>query len=82
MPLFEHVCRGFFQKQRLAKDLFSFQAGVAMLFANERDASDVREPVKVESIRLIVVSRLSCPWGPICNPLFVTEALHGLFLIG
>ena len=52
-PLFEHLCRAFFSELRLAKDLFSFQAGVAMLFANERDAPVVRAPVTVDSIRLI-----------------------------
>ena len=37
----------------MAKDLFSYQAGVAMLFANEHDAPVVRAPVTVDSMRLI-----------------------------
>ena len=52
-PLFEHVCNAFFSELRLAKDLFSYQAGVAMLFANEHDAPVVRTPVSVGPMHLV-----------------------------
>ena len=75
------MCRAFFSELRLAKDLFSFQAGVAMLFANERDAPVVHAPVTVDSMCLIgEPAALSFGWSFI--PRFVTKALQILFLIG
>ena len=53
LPLYQHVSRDFRKKLQLARDLFSFQAGVAMPFANDKDAPVVREPVAFSSIRLV-----------------------------
>ena len=52
-PLFQHVVKDFRFKLVTAKDLFSFQAGVALLFANDRDAPVVRQPVVVGSVSLV-----------------------------
>ena len=52
-PLFQHVVKDFRCKLVMAKDLFSFQAGVALLFANDRDAPIARQPVAIESVCLV-----------------------------
>ena len=52
-PLFQHVVKDFRFKLVTAKDLFSFQAGVALLFANDRDAPVARQPVVVGTASLV-----------------------------
>ena len=64
-----------------AKDLFSFQAGVALLFANDRDAPVARQPVVVGTASL-VGSRSVLKFNMTSTPLFVTRVLQGPSLIG
>jgi len=52
-PLYTAMLQDFQQKMALAKDLFSFQAGAALIFANDKDSPQVREPVVIDQVRQI-----------------------------
>ena len=75
-PLFQHVVKDFRFKLVTAKDLFSFQAGVALLFANDRDAPVARQPVVVGTVSL-VGSRSVLKFEHDIHPVFVTRVLQG-----
>ena len=55
-PLYKEVLREFHRSMSLAKDLFTFQAGAALIFANDKDSPQVREPVLVGEVTQIGAS--------------------------
>ena len=52
-PLYKAVLQDFQKKMALARDVFSFQAGAALIFANDKDSPQVREPVVIDQVRQI-----------------------------
>ena len=59
-PLFRHMVEDYKRMLSLAQDLYSFQAGVALIFANDGDAPEVNQQVRIG--RVHPVGLLSSLW--------------------
>ena len=52
-PLYMHLVKDFRQNLALAKGVYTFQARVALLFANDKDAPDVQPPVQSGPVEFV-----------------------------
>ena len=59
-PLFRHMVEDYKRMLSLAQDLYSFQAGVALIFANDGDAPEVNQQVRIGRVHPVGV--LSSLW--------------------
>ena len=59
-PLFRHMVEDYKRMLSLAQDLYSFQAGVALIFANDGDAPEVNQQVRIGGVH--PVGLLSSLW--------------------
>ena len=77
-PLFQDLCTEFRKKVSLARDLASYQAGVGMIFASEKDAPSALPPVVLSSLTPIGQVSQICTSGclpPVPVPAFCAQLL-------